>query len=132
MKTGPAVRRRKAVASAGPAKFRADHLSALRNLLAGRDDVREGRMFGHPAFFVGRRMFACVYGDGVGIKVPASVAARLLERADTEPFRPYGKPSMREWVQINRASSGDYGGDLDVLLVSIDFVARARKRERSS
>lgn len=87
-------------------------------------------MFGYPAFFVGRRMFACVYDDGVGIKVPARLAASLLERSDTEPFRPHGKPTIREWVKINHARSNDYEADLGVLLASIRFVAQAEKRER--
>lgn len=107
--------------------FRAAHLVAVRGLLADRKDVREGRMFGYPAFFVGRRMFACVYGKGVGVKVPAEMAARLLERPDTEPFRPLGKSTMREWVQINHARANDYRGDLDVFLASLEFASNAPK-----
>ena len=116
--------------SAAPQCFRPDHLTAIRGLLTRHEDVREGRMFGYPAFFIGRRMFACVYGDGVGIKVPAELAVSLLERIGTEPFRPHGKSTMREWVQINHARSKDYQADLCVLLASIRFVAQGQKSER--
>ena len=111
----------------GSPGYRADNLIALRRLLADRKDVREGRMFGYPAFFVGRRLFACVYGDGIGIKVPVGLAARLLQRPDTEPFRPYGKSTMREWIQINHAKAADYRADLSVFLASLEFASHAPK-----
>lgn len=124
--------RKAASRSAAPKRFRQDHLTALCSLLAGRDDVRQGHMFGFPAFFVGRRMFACVYGDGIGIKVPGEMAASLLRRPDTEPFRPYGKPVMREWVKIKHARPEDYQADLDVFLAAIAFAVRPSNTERRS
>lgn len=87
-------------------------------------------MFGYPAFFVGRRMFACVYGDGVGVKVPVELAAELLLRRDTRAFRPQGRSTMREWVQIDHARSSDYEADLHVLLASKRFVSESQTRER--
>jgi hypothetical protein len=128
MKT-TAIKKRRSVASEPPARqlFHPGHLTTIRGLLSSHEDVREGRMFGLPAFFAGRRMFACIYGDGVGIKVPASLAASLLERSDTESFRPYGKSAMREWVQINHTTSSDYEADLDVFLISLRFVTQGRK-----
>ncbi len=71
-------------------RFREDHLQVIRGLLAEIRDVREGRMFGYPAFFVGRRMFACIYGDGVGLKVPPTLAARSIARGAAVAFRPHG------------------------------------------
>ena len=110
----------------GP-RFRADHLNAVREMLSRCENVREGRMLGHPAFFVGRRMFACVFEDGVALKVPERLAAALLQRADTEPSRPYGKPKMREWVKIAHPVSQDYEADFDVFSASIDFVRQIAK-----
>lgn len=98
------------------------HQRALRALLEKHSVVHEGRMFGHPAWFVGRRMFACVYGDGVGIKVPSVVAAELLTRSDIVPFQPYGKARMREWVQINRQCSEDYYLDLEIFEAAIRYA----------
>lgn len=104
-------------------RFRDDHLKVIRGLLAEDHDVREGRMFGYPAFFAGRRMFACIYGDGVGLKVPPTLVARLIECGEAIAFRPHGKPTMREWVQINRSSSSDYVADLDLFLAAKLFVS---------
>ena len=80
------------------------HSSALREvvwlLLSVHADIRAGQMFGCPAFFLGRRMVACVYGDEVGIKLPSARVEELLVQPDIEPFRPYGKDKMREWVAL--------------------------------
>ena len=103
-------------------RYRTDHHAALRGLLADCPDVREGQMFGYPAFFVGRRMFACVHGAGIGLKVPAPLAVVLLRRTDTVPFQPHGRKPMREWIQINRAVSADYADDQDVLAAARSFV----------
>ncbi len=112
--------------TAASVRFREDHLQAIRGLLAEDRDVREGRMFGYPAFFVGRRMFACIYGDGVGLKVPLTLVARLIECGEAIAFRPHGKPTMREWIQINRSCSKNYAADLDVLLAAKQFVSDDR------
>lgn len=63
--------------------------------------IREAPMFGCPAFFLGRRMVACIYGDAVGVRLPASEVDAALARDGVVPFRPYGK-SMREWVALDR------------------------------
>lgn len=99
----------------------------LRALLAIYPEVREGRMFGHPAWFVGRRMFACVYGDGVGLKLPEAEATALLKRAGVVRFQPYGKAPMREWVQVNRKRPADYRRDRATLEAAIRYAAATPK-----
>jgi len=84
-------------------------------------------MFGYPAFFVGKRMFACAYGQGVGVKLPADRVRGLLKRADVLPFRPHGKAPMREWVQINHARSENYAADGTLVLDAMRFVSRLQK-----
>lgn len=94
----------------------------IRALLAPYPEVREGRMFGYPAFFVGKRMFACLYGEGLGLKLPAGNVALLLGRPGVVPFRPHGKPAMREWIQINHAQPESYQQDMPIILTAIQFV----------
>ena len=80
------------------------HNAALRErvrlLLAHDPEVRAGVMFGCPAFFLGRRMLACVYGDEVGVKLPSPRVEKLLLEAGITPFQPYGKKNMRQWVAL--------------------------------
>lgn len=96
--------------------------AVLAELLAAFPEVREGRMFGHPAWFVGRRMFACVYGDGVGLKLPAAEVATLLAAPEIVPFQPYGKARMREWLQINRIRAADYRQDVDKFARAVRYA----------
>ena len=62
--------------------------------------VREGAMFGCPAAFVGSHLAFCVYGSGIGIKLPAERAAMLVDEGRAFAFQPYGRSAMREWVEI--------------------------------
>lgn len=91
---------------------------ALRALaFISTPDLREGRMFGSPSLYVGRRMAACVLGAEVGLRVPATLAesARASGRAQT--FTPYGKAPMREWIALNL--------DPDRLSEAADLIAAA-------
>jgi len=59
-------------------------------------------MSGLPAYFVNKRMFACIHGEGVGVRLPAATAANLqFSNQNVFPFQPKGMPSTREWVQLN-------------------------------
>ena len=77
------------------------HKIVLDAFLLGLPGVRAGKMFGYPAYYVDDKLFACVYGSGVGVKVPEDFAAGLLKRPYIVPFQPMGKPKMKEWIQIN-------------------------------
>lgn len=89
--------------------FNSEHKAVLDDLLPARPHVRSGQMFGFPAYFARRKLCICLYEQGVGVKLPEQSAARLLD-TDTNvvPFRPLGRPRMREWVQINLSRSEDY------------------------
>jgi hypothetical protein len=84
--------------------------------------IRTGQMFGCPAVFLGRRMVACVYGNSIGAKVPAPVASDSLDAGRATVFRPYGKPAMREWIQIDGGAAA-LRRRLDLLAAAIEFAA---------
>lgn len=104
--------------------FSQEHKTALDALLLALPGVAAGKMFGYPAYYVGKRLFACVYGAGVGVKLPEAIANQMLSQARAVPFRPYGKPKMKEWIQINRTRSADYEQDADLFRDSIKFVSQ--------
>ena len=81
------------------------------------------------AYFVNDRMFACISGTGIGLRLPAAAATELqFSRNDVVPFQPRGMPSSREWIQIDRADASEYSKDLAVFQASLDFVKAARGR----
>jgi hypothetical protein len=108
----------------GKLTFNPEHRAILDALLLRIPGVVAGNMFGYPAYYVNAKLFACVYGEGVGVKVPEEVATKPLSRRHIVPFQPLGRPRMREWIQINRKISADYRKDLDILQASIAFVGR--------
>jgi hypothetical protein len=91
--------------------------------------VSTKKINGLDAYFVNDRMFACISGEGIGLRLPAAAATEAqFSRDNVVPFQPKGLPSTREWIQINRADAADYEKDLDIFRASLDFVSAARGR----
>jgi hypothetical protein len=89
--------------------------------------VTTKKIHGLDAYFVNDRMFACISGEGVGLRLPAAAARDLqFSRADVGPFQPKGIGSSREWIQIDRADAADYAKDLEVFRASLEFVRGGR------
>ncbi len=90
-------------------------------------ELRSGSMFGSPAAFVGKRMAFCVFKSGVGAKVPEADAARLIASGTAKQFRPYGKPAMREWIEL-QATGADVPKLAPVLSLALRY-ARSSAQE---
>jgi len=103
--------------------FNQEHKEALDSLLLQFPGVVSGRMFGYPAYYINNKLFACIYGNGVGIKIPEDMADSLVGREGIVRFQPMGRKPMKEWVQVNRERSEDYQKDLEVLKASIEYVS---------
>src|SRR4051812_15278106 len=81
----------------------AAHKTALDALLLKIRGVEAGDMTGLSAYFVAKKMFACICNGGVGVRLPTTEAANLhFSMNNVVPFQPRGRPSTREWIQINR------------------------------
>ena len=109
-----------------PASGRKAQLDALLLKLPG---ASARKINGLDAYFVSDKMFACISGDGVGLRLPAATATELhFSRDNVVPFQPGGMPSSREWIQINRADAADYIKDLPLFEAALAFVKAARSR----
>ena len=103
-----------------PAPSRKAQIDAVLLQLPG---VVSKKMNQLDAYFVSDRMFACISGKGIGLRVPASTATELqFSRDNVVPFQPRGLPSSREWIQIDRADAADYEKDLELFKASLEFV----------
>lgn len=109
------------------AVFSKKHKKVLDSLLLQIPGVVSGTMFGYPAYYTGRKLFACIYGEGVGIKVPADLADSLVGQKGIVRFQPLGRKPMKEWIQITRERSEDYRKDQEILKVSIEYVSSTVK-----
>lgn len=109
-----------------PAANRKAQIDVLLLKLPG---VSARQINGLDAYFVSDKMFACISGNGIGLRLSAAVATELhFSRDNVFPFQPRGLPSSREWIQIDRADAADYEKDLDVFKASLAFVKAARTR----
>jgi hypothetical protein len=110
------------------ANFNSSHKCVLDDLLLGHPYVRPGKMFGFPAYYVGKKLCICLYEQGVGVKLPEQTVVKLLETdQNTIPFQPLGKPKMREWIQINLDRSEDFRQYMPVFDESIRYVLRQQE-----
>jgi hypothetical protein len=109
-----------------PGSIRKAQIDAVLLKLPG---VSTRKINGLDAYFVSDRMFACISGQGVGLRLPVATATDLqFSRDNVVPFQPRGLPSSREWIQIDRADAADYEEDLDLFRASIEFVKGGRPR----
>ena len=82
---------------------------------------------GLDGYFVNDRMFACISGNGVGLKLPVAMARELqFSRENVTTFQPAGMPSTKEWIQIDRADASEYEKDIELFQAALDFVKGGR------
>jgi hypothetical protein len=114
------------LSTATPEPSRKAQIDALLLKLPG---VSTKKINGLDAYFVSDKMFACISGDGIGLRLPAAVARELqFSRDNVMPFQPRGLASSKEWIQIDRADAAEYEKDLQLFRDSLEFVKAARTR----
>lgn len=103
----------------------AERKAKIDALLLKLPGVSGRKINGLDAYFVSDRMFACISGAGIGLRLPTAVATELqFSRGDVSSFNPAGVSSTREWIQIDRADAAEYANDLKLFNDSIDFVKK--------
>ena len=118
---GPPTKERSIVARFEPAHNRSLFETLVAQMGAVEPETRVGAMFGCPAAFVGRRMVFCVYGEGVGVRLPHVDAARLIAFRQATAFRPFGRPPMKEWVEL-RVEPGDVLRIAPILALALRYA----------
>ena len=109
--------------------FESSRKAQLDALLLKLPGVSARKINGLDAYFVSDKMFACISGNGVGLRLPAATATELrFSRENVVPFQPGGMASPREWIQIDRAEAAEYEKDLELFQASLDFVKATRTR----
>ena len=116
---------KKPAAAAGPDAARKAQIDALLLALPGATTRKIG---GLDAYLVADRMFACISGKGVGLRLPAATVRELqFSRDNVFPFAPGGTASSPEWLQIERADAADYAQDRELFQAAFDYVKSARR-----
>lgn len=106
-----------------------DRKAQIDAVLLKLPGVTAKKINGLDAYFVNDRMFACISGQGVGLRLPVATATDLqFSRDNVVPFQPAGLGSTREWIQINRSDAAEYEKDLELFRASLEFVKAGRAR----
>jgi hypothetical protein len=114
-----------------PPTFNPGHKKVLDSFLLKIKNVKEGKMFGYPAYFTHGKLFACIMEDGVCIKVPDVLVKKLLEENKAIPFERMGR-KMKEWVQLNRNNSDDFLNDRIIFKQSLEYILSIVKKSGNS
>ena len=71
---------------------------------------------GLDGYFVNDRMFACISGNGIGLRLPVATARELqFSRENVVPFQPGGMASTKEWsTDQSRRCGGIREGSRDL------------------
>jgi hypothetical protein len=97
--------------------------SQLDAILLKLPGVATKKIGGLDAYLVNDRMFACINGKGIGIRLPVAQARELqFSRENVTSFQPAGLPSSKEWIQIDRDDATEYEKDLELFQASLAFV----------
>jgi hypothetical protein len=59
--------------------FNKDHKDTLDSILLKLPEVKEGKMFGFPAYHIHGKLFACILEEGVCIKLPDALVQKLFK-----------------------------------------------------
>lgn len=86
--------------------------------------VREGKMFGYPAYYVNDKLALCHYGEGLAIKLPESAVSKLSLNSSvrSKPFCPMGKKMGSNWVIAFPINPGQIREIQSFLLESVEFI----------
>lgn len=114
-----------------PLAFNVKHMknepkkAILDKYFSGNESVRPGQMFGYPAYYVGRTMFACLYEGNMGLKIPEEEADKARLKEKITDFRPKGRPKMREWIQFSLHTEKELALHEDLIDIALQY-AKAR------
>lgn len=103
-------------------EFDAGQKKVLDQMLSDLPGVRPGPMFGFPGYWTGRKLFACLFGEGVGLKLPPERAEEVLKKPNFSPFMPRGR-RMAAWVMVRPKRAVDLRRHESLFRESLEYVA---------
>ena len=106
-------------------EFDAAQKQVLDEMLLKLPGAEAGKMFGFPGYWTGGKLFACLYGPGVGFKLPPERAAQALKQPGFVPFTPRGR-AMSAWVMVTPKRAADLRRLESLFRESLDFVSVLR------
>lgn len=108
--------------------------AGLDAVMGARGELRPGKMFGCPGYFVGAKAVACVFGAEVCLTLPASEIDALVARPGFRRFEVNGR-TMSAWLMVDRPRVEAMARDATLVEKAIAYAkakAAAQKPPRSA
>ena len=111
-----------------------DLVARFQDAIRPLPGVEPKKMFGYPAAFVAGQMFACVFGDGVMLRLSDADRAKMADQHGAQPFEPMPGRPMKEYIRIPQAILNDEAALDGWLRKAMDFAGalppkKARKKK---
>ena len=91
-----------------PSEDRDDVKAVLAQIAASSPKFRLGKIMGHTGVYVGRKMAAFAFEDGMGLKIDKNNLEHILPTyPDARPFMPMGH-KMNGWIVLTIDNAEDY------------------------
>lgn len=112
------------MADGSPKKFgfRDDVMEVFLELIEPFHDITRDNMFGFPSFRASGEIFACIYQNGISLKMPEELMETILRATGITPFMPFGRAKMRQWIHIKRAAPEAFVQDFPLVEASVYYV----------
>jgi len=94
----------------------------LDEMLLKLPGAKAGKMFGFPGYWTGGKLFACLFGSGVGFKLTPQRAAEVLKKPGFIPFTPRGR-KMAAWVMVKPRRAAELRRLKPLFHESLDYVS---------
>jgi hypothetical protein len=114
----------------GSRNYNLEQKEMLDRLLLDHAEVSAGVVFGLPCYKVNGVVFATLYGEGVGIKLPEARVRELLAQPGCVPFRPFGRNRGKEFVHITHENPQDYQQDKPLFEEAMRYACSASANQK--
>lgn len=94
--------------------------------------VKEGKMFGYPAYYVNGKLAICHYDIGLALKLAAELVQNLHNSPIvSEPFCPMGKKMGNNWVIIFPKYPEEIREVTEILFEAIHFLQQTKIKPKA-
>ena len=94
--------------------------------------VKEGKMFGYPAYYVNGKLAICHYDIGLALKLPTEVVQNLHNSPIvSKPFCPMGKKMGNNWVIIFPKYPEKIREVTEILFEAVQFLQQTKFKQKT-
>lgn len=102
-------------------------------ILLQAPSVKEGKMFGYPAYYVNGKLAICHYDIGLALKLPIEVVQNLHNSPIvSEPFCPMGKKMGNNWVIIFPKYPEEIREVTGILFEAVQFLQQTKFKPKTN